>query len=107
MACITTLNLMAPSGRSIVPTSNIDGLPLATAYRPTAAEGRVSVKKDEFQRLFLGAIAHALARAEKVLGASVPRTFDIKLHGCGVAGEIVSPERAVDLIYLDEFRFFR
>ena len=63
--------------------------------------------KQEFTELFLKCAHDALAYAEKKLGMPLSDDFDVELHGAGVSGEIISRDRALELLYLGEDRFWR
>lgn len=63
--------------------------------------------KDEFRELFDGALATAMANAAQRLKRSIPAEVQIKLHGAGHSGYLLSPLAAADALYLDESRFYR
>jgi hypothetical protein len=63
--------------------------------------------KQEFQQLFLRNVSKALESAEKIVGIPLLAGFEIEFHGGGVSGEIISQDRAVDIMYLGENKFYR
>lgn len=65
------------------------------------------MNKAEFQQLFLDNVRQALGYAEQETSRHVSDEFDVELHGAGISGEIISPVRAVDLMYVGEDRFYR
>jgi hypothetical protein len=67
----------------------------------------IAMHKEEFAQLFLKNVQAALAEAETRLGVAFAPEFEIEFHGCGVPGDTISPQRAVDIMYLGEDRFYR
>ena len=63
--------------------------------------------KSEFQQLFLHTVHRALENVSRGIGIPLSAEFDIELHGGGVPGEIISQDRAVDIMYLGEDKFYR
>ena len=45
------------------------------------------MKRDEFKQLMLSAFEMAVQNAEQALGMSIPREFQIKLHGAATGDE--------------------
>jgi hypothetical protein len=62
--------------------------------------------KEEFRELFLKNVRLALADAKRQVDIPLSSEFDIELHGGGVPGEIITLERAVDVMYLGENLFY-
>lgn len=65
------------------------------------------MKKLQFLSLFEKNIENALQLAEKVLNASISRNIEIELHGAEYSGLLTDVEKAVDILYLGEDRFYR
>lgn len=63
------------------------------------------MSKNEFKRLFIANTLRALGFAEGILGRTLSREFTIELHGEGIPGQIVSMDRAIDIMYIDENQF--
>lgn len=63
--------------------------------------------KDEFQSLFESALESTATYADHELGWRTPRIFRILLYGGGSPGRYVTPEAAVDTLYLGDDRFHR
>ena len=63
--------------------------------------------KQEFAQLFQRALEQAALNAEQQLGRKVSRHYRILLHGAGHPGDLLSPEAAVDALYLNPDKFFR
>jgi len=66
-----------------------------------------TINKHQFSLLFARALEAATVQAEKQLRRSVSRQFEIELHGAGKSGCIVSPAEALDILFIDENRFYR
>jgi hypothetical protein len=66
-----------------------------------------AIDKTQFARLLEEALDNAAWNAEMQLGRSVPRHFQIVLHGAGYPGQLMSPAEVVDVLYLGEDRFFK
>lgn len=62
--------------------------------------------KEDFSALFLKCARQALADAQRRLGVPLSDDFEVELHGAGLSGEIVSRERAVELMYAGENLFY-
>jgi hypothetical protein len=65
------------------------------------------MSKQQFSLLFANALEIAAVQAEKQLKRAILRQFEIELHGAGKSGYIISPDEALDLIFLGEDRFYR
>lgn len=65
------------------------------------------MKKLQFLSLFEKNIEDALRLAEKVLNARISRNIEVELHGAGHSGLLTDVEKAVDILYLGEERFYR
>ena len=65
------------------------------------------MNKSEFNQAFLSALEEAAIYAESSLGRRIPRNFVIELHGAGTSGAQMSPEDALDALFIDERRFYR
>jgi hypothetical protein len=63
--------------------------------------------KQDFGELFKAALELAALNAEERLGHAVPRNVKVVLHGAGYSGALMSPEEALDTIYLGEDLFYR
>jgi hypothetical protein len=63
--------------------------------------------KQEFGRLFQSALDAAALDTEAKLGRQLPHRFRIRLFGAGHSGDLLSPESALDALYLGEHRFYR
>lgn len=66
------------------------------------------MRKEEFTRLFLTSAREAITRARERIGISLNTDqFDVEFHGAGYSGKLMHRDRAIDLVYLDEKRFYR
>jgi hypothetical protein len=65
------------------------------------------MNKQEFGQLFLRCARQALASTQKQLDVPLADDFDIELHGAGISGELISCDRAVELMYIGENLFYR
>ena len=65
------------------------------------------MKKDTFRSLFFDIAAQAIEQARKLLSIVFPSEFIVKMHGAGISGGIISPDEALDLMYIDETKFYR
>lgn len=65
------------------------------------------MNRQSFREQFEKALATAATNAEAKLGRPVPRTFEIELHGAGRSGVIITPDQALDALYLGEDNFYR
>ena len=65
------------------------------------------MQKHEFSQLFSKALEDAAAYAEERLGRAVARDFEIELHGAGHSGICLSPDEALNLLFISEDRFYR
>jgi hypothetical protein len=63
--------------------------------------------KEEFRDLLLQALEVATQNAEKQLGRSVPRRVDIEFHGFASHSRMMTPDEAVDVLYLGPGTFYR
>lgn len=63
--------------------------------------------KDEFNHLFELTMEQAAQNADQKLGSIVPRHFEILLFGAGHSRDRMSPQLAVDILYLGEDKFYR
>jgi hypothetical protein len=63
--------------------------------------------KAEFTRIFLQNVHHAIDAAQKVKYARLSYDFEIELHGGGIGGDLISVDRAVDIMYLGPTTFYR
>src|SRR5262245_25234681 len=63
--------------------------------------------KDEFRQLFVCTVHRAFEAVQKQIEILPSADFEIELHGGGVSGEIVSQDRAVDIMYLGAKKFYR
>jgi hypothetical protein len=62
--------------------------------------------KESFRKLFIGNVKKAIRNAETI----VPKrsdTFEVELHGAGFPGVIMSPDDALEHMYIDESQFYR
>jgi hypothetical protein len=63
--------------------------------------------KQEFGQLFFSALAQAVLNTETQLQQSVSQSLEIELHGAGEAGTRLSPEEAIEALYIDDLHFYR
>lgn len=63
--------------------------------------------KQEFGSLFLSALRQAVSNAEEQLHQPVARWLEIELHGAGRVGDRISPDDALDALYIDDHHFYR
>lgn len=63
--------------------------------------------KDDLRTLFEQALEIAAENAEKKLGMSVPRRFEIEVHGLAPKARILMKDQALEEIYLGADRFYR
>ena len=63
--------------------------------------------KKNFGILFFNSLDTAANLAEDRLGNKVAHSFEIELHGAGHSGVILSPEHALDALYINENQFYR
>jgi hypothetical protein len=63
--------------------------------------------KEEFKALFDQALEVAAENAEGKLGHSVPRRFEIEMHGLAPQPRILKKDDALEEIYLGPDRFYR
>lgn len=63
--------------------------------------------KEHFKALFESALEIAAENAEMKLGHSVPRNFEIQLHGLAPQQRLLTKEGAFEAIYLGPDRFYR
>lgn len=62
---------------------------------------------EEFRHLFLSALETAVENAEEMLSRSIPRQYEIVLHGRGYSGQVVDVESVAINLYIDGERFYR
>jgi hypothetical protein len=67
----------------------------------------MSLTKNDFRELFLGALGNAADDAEQKLAKPIPRSFVIELHAPGHPGRTASVDEALDQIYLGSDSFYR
>jgi len=65
------------------------------------------MSKEEFKALFERVLEVAAQNAEKKLVRSVPRQFEIELHGLAPHPTVVTMDEAFERIYLGSDRFYR
>ncbi len=65
------------------------------------------MNKDEFAALWRRALEQAASNADTALGFQVPRALTIRLRGAGPAEDELSPEAALERLYLGPDRFYR
>lgn len=65
------------------------------------------MNKEEFKKLFVRSLEIAAHNAEEFLGFKVSRNFKILLYGAGHSGLIITPNKALDVLYLGQDKFFR
>lgn len=65
------------------------------------------MNKEDFKSLFERELETAAKNAESSLGRSVPRKFEIELHGLPPHSPVLEERAALDLIYFDANRFYR
>ena len=63
--------------------------------------------KEEFKALFERALEVAAKNAEGKLGHSVPRRFEIEMHGLAPHSRMLTMDDALEEIYLGPERFYR
>ncbi len=63
--------------------------------------------KEQFKTLFESALEIAAKNAEMKLGRSVPRNFEIQLHGSAPQQKLLTKDGAFEAIYLGPDRFYR
>ena len=64
------------------------------------------MKKEEFSELFLECTRQGIEKVEKKYHISLSKNFEVELKGAGVAGAIVAPAVAIDLMFISEDLFF-
>jgi hypothetical protein len=62
---------------------------------------------EEFKNLFEQSLETAAQNAEKKLERSVPRQFEIEMHGLASQPRILNKDEAFEEIYLGPDRFYR
>lgn len=65
------------------------------------------MSQEDFKNLFLNAINIAMKNAEKQLGRQISQNVRISLHGLGHQGDTVDFDKAVEVLYLGEDKFYR
>lgn len=65
------------------------------------------MNKDSFKSLFEKSLEAAAIHAESKLERSVPRTFEVELHGGGYSGILLTPDETLEILYLGEDRSYR
>jgi hypothetical protein len=65
------------------------------------------VNKTKFMQHYSQALEDAAHLTEQQLGRTVPRSYEILLHGAGHSGDIMSAEEALDILYLGNNLFYR
>ena len=65
------------------------------------------MNKQEFGQLFFKSLSEAANIADKRLGKSVSRSFEIELHGADHSGSLLSTKDALDALYIDDGQFFK
>ena len=65
------------------------------------------MNKHNFKELFAKALEAAAINAESKLHLSVPRIFEIELHGGGYSGIMLTPDEALEILYLGDSLFYR
>jgi hypothetical protein len=63
--------------------------------------------RDTFKTLFESALEVAAENADKKLGRSVPRVFEIEMHGLAPHARTLTKEHALDEVYIASDRFYR
>ena len=63
--------------------------------------------KNKFANLFRQCSMRALEDAQRRLNMVLSDDFDVELHGAGVSGDIILRDRAIDLMYISEDKFYR
>ena len=63
--------------------------------------------KEEFCALLLRALEIAIQRAEQRLGRPVPRRIEIQFHGLAPHSRTMTPDDALEALYLGPDTFFR
>lgn len=64
------------------------------------------MNKEELFEIFYREIEKSAAIAERKAARPAPRDFLIELHGVGIAGDILTPEKALDRIYISQQVFW-
>lgn len=64
------------------------------------------MEEEQFRELFYQELETAVQNAEKELGRSIPRNFEVELHGPGYPVKILVPEQAFGAIWLSNKEFF-
>jgi hypothetical protein len=67
----------------------------------------MTMTKDEFRQLFIGALNVAAQTAERRLGGTISRAFAIDLHAPPSRHGLVTVDEALDRLYLGNDRFYR
>jgi hypothetical protein len=65
------------------------------------------MNKQKFARLFYEAVEKAALDAEKFLERKIPRHVGIELHGANYSGVIITPDEAIDILFIDSNTFYR
>lgn len=60
------------------------------------------MKFEEFKDLFIQSLEIAADNAERLLGKSIPRTYEVLLHGAGCSGDIIDVDKAAIMLFIDE-----
>jgi len=63
--------------------------------------------RDAFNRLFMGFAAQAIEEARTATSKQLPDQFVVELHGAGKPGVVMDPNEALNLMYIDENRFYQ
>lgn len=65
------------------------------------------MKFEEFKDLFVQSLEIAADNAERELGKQIPRKYQIRLHGAGHSGDILSVDEVATLLFIDDSSFYR
>lgn len=63
--------------------------------------------KKKFAELFATVIERAIAEAERSVGHNLSNHVEIKLFGASYSGQTLNLPSVIDVLYLDEHRFYK
>ncbi len=78
---------------------------VAETGQPIPPVGRARMTREEFKRVFEQALEAAARVVEERYLVTIPRNFEIELHGLGHSGDTFDVDSALDEIYLGDDLF--